>query len=587
MSPLPAANAPVAGNLATPPAPVSAPADSAAPVQADQSIPAPAAPEKSTVVATPVESGGELQGIDPDSIGLLTAEGGGLGAAMWQGTPLELVDRLLSSLTLPTVSPTLNGLAQRFLLTTANVPEGPKASDQSLTAMRVEKLVMLGDAADAWNLAMLAKQGQIDEITLRLVAESALVSSASKDVCEKLPGIIKNYTSPEWQKSLIVCQLRANDTKGAQLALEVLHSQGVRDEIFFQLAEHNILNHVKSLPRQLTPLKPLNLALLRIIDPPLPAEVYAHPDAGIIPELLKAKAHDEGARLALAERAAAREIISSADLTTVYRSLTFAPDDLNNPRGNNEAPAHLRARLYQAAMQEKSFPKKFNDAGAFMQSLDAASLNGAAARAMADMISNIPPSGDYAAYSVMAMRIFILAGKPNEALGWLNAAKQSAAAAPNMNIQLKDPWPIIVLAGIESDGDYGKAFPGWLDDALKNADQARREQIGNLLMLFEAAGFSVPEEAWAHVVGQASGERKSIPPSPLLLDRLRMAGKTNRRGEAVLLALAIADNGSNEISLLPVIETVRALRLIGLTADALALARETASVLLMTEPAKP
>jgi hypothetical protein len=567
------------------PPPLSLPATAPTPT-VTPALATPAVIEKPNAIGVPVESG-ILPGVDPDATGILTAEGGGLGSAMWKGTPYELVNRMLPTLMLPVTSPALNGLAERFLLTTANVPEGDAAENgQSLTAMRVEKLVMLGDAADAWNLATLVKPGQIDEITLRLATEAALVSPANKDVCAKLPALVQTYTSPEWQKSLVVCQLRANDSAAAQLALEVLHAQNVKDDTFFQLAEHNIIGGSKSLPRQLTPLKPLNLALLQIVDQPLPPEVYAHPDTAAISELLKAKARDENAHIALAERAAARGIISGSALADIYRSLVFSPDDLANPFGGKEAGPKRRARLYQAALQEKIPAQRFADVDAFVQGLDALTLNGAA-RIVAEMIGNTSPSGDYASHAVTAMRIFILAGKPSEALGWLKTARQAVAAAPDIGLQLQDAWPLIVLSGIESDDDYGRTFAGWLDAALKNADRDRREQVGDLLLLFDAAGFAVPESAWARVVDQADGSRRLIPPSALLLERLRAAGLNNRRGEAVLIALAMTDTTGNEASLLPTIETIRALRLVGLAADSLSLARETALVLLMPSTTKP
>ena len=254
---------------------------------------------------------------------------------------------------MPTNSAALNGLAQRFLLTTANVPEGASDSTQTLTSMRVEKLVALGDAADAWKLAAIAKPDQIDEITLRMAAEAALVSSEGKNVCAKLPDIIHTHTSPEWQKSLVACQLRANDTKAAQLGLEVLHTQDMKDDAFFELAERNIIGGSKSLPRQLTPLKPLNLALLRLIDEPLPPELYARPDAASFPNCCKPKRAMTMRVLALAERAAARGIIGSAQLADAYRSTLFPPDQLGNALTSSEVGPRLRALLYQVAATEK------------------------------------------------------------------------------------------------------------------------------------------------------------------------------------------------------------------------------------------
>ena len=82
-------------------------------------------------LSKPVEKG-ELKSIDAETVGLIGADTSGLGAAMWKDTPREMVDHLLPAILLPTASPTLNDVARRFLLTTANAPEG--ASQQSLTS---------------------------------------------------------------------------------------------------------------------------------------------------------------------------------------------------------------------------------------------------------------------------------------------------------------------------------------------------------------------------------------------------------------------------------------------------------------------
>src|SRR6185437_10711 len=102
-------------------APTSTPGATTNPTPASQASAAPAStPEKPLELDKPVEST-TLQNIDPEAIGLLAPEDGGLGASMWKGTSRELVERLLPALTLPTDAAALNELAERFLLTTANV----------------------------------------------------------------------------------------------------------------------------------------------------------------------------------------------------------------------------------------------------------------------------------------------------------------------------------------------------------------------------------------------------------------------------------------------------------------------------------
>ena len=526
----------------------------------------------------PVETG-KLENIDSDAIGLLAAEGGGLGAAMWKGTPQELVDRILPATTLPTNSPALNSLAQRFLLTTAGVPDGAATGGQSLTSIRIEKLVALGDAADAWTLAMMAKPDQLDDLTLRSAAEAALVSAQSKNVCDKLPALLQAHTAPEWQRLLVVCQLQANDSKSAQLSLEVLHTQNVKDDLFFALTERNIVGGVKSLPRQLTPVKPLYLALLRIIDQPLPSEIYAHPDATLIPELLKTKTRDDNPRLMLAERAAMRGIITGAQLEDAYRSTAATPDQLSGAVNGSDKNARQRALLFQAADAEKVPAKRLDEVMKFIDTLDETPFNGSMAHTLADMLGNLAPTGEYINSSAMAVKILLLADRPKEALAWLKFAREGAVSIPVLAAQLQDIWPLIVLSGLESDSDYSQNLGKWLAVELKDADRAGRERTGGILLLFDAAGFAVPEDAWAHVADLSAEERRVIPTAALLLERMRAAGTANRRGETVLQVLAIAGANNGEFSLMPTVDTVHVLRLTGLRADALAFARETVSSL--------
>ena len=294
----PAASAPM---LITPSAPVSKPSmppsTTVAPYMPTVSMPVFAPPAAQPLdLGKPVEVG-TLSDISPESIGLFSTKEGGLGAAMWKGTSRSLVEHLLPVLDLPSFSPTLNNLAQRFLLTTADVPAGKPGNEPSLISLRVSDLIMLGDAKNAWKLVELAKPEQIDDVTLRKVIEAALVNSESANACAKLPDIIKNRSKTDWQEPLLVCQLMAKDTKAAQLTLDLMHTQNAKNDKLLYIAEHNIMGGAAELPRQLAPLKPLTLALLQLADLPLRGEVYAHPDTVVIPTLLTLKTKDDNARL--------------------------------------------------------------------------------------------------------------------------------------------------------------------------------------------------------------------------------------------------------------------------------------------------
>lgn len=555
---------------------------SSAPVAAAQNA-ASSAPSSMEPVelAKPVASE-TLAAINPDTLGLLSSNEGGFGASMWENTPRALVDKLLPSLNLPTNSPALNSLARRLLLSTAAVPVGEKTASNSLVSIRLEKLLSLGDAAEAWQLSSLAKTGQIDTITMRLVIEAALMGPDSKAVCDKMSDIMAGHSNEEWQKALVLCQLRAGDTKAAQLSLDVMREQQVKDDMFILLVNRVLTGDHKRLPRQLTPLRPLTLGVLRQLDVPLPQDIYTRPDAVLIPELLEAKAESEVARLSLVEKAATRGIINSKQVADVYRSVPFSTDELAGTLNSNETGARLHALLFQAAEKETASSKRAELIGKFVQSSDAALLGGAVGQALAELAMSIQVISDYNLFSASAARLFALAGKPDRALEWLKIAQGPASKLPNVASDVMANWPLFVLSGIVTDAEYGTTMKSWLDGMLKDAGpdpasmRAKRQQIGNTLMLFSAAGYAVPEDAWMAVLDGTNETKRMFMPSALLLERLRLAANAGRRGETVLLSLVLASGGVQEAPLLTIVEVVKALRLVGLTSDSLAFAREAA-----------
>ena len=516
-----------------------------------------------------------LEAIDPDALGLLTAASGGLGAALWKDTPRVVVERLLPETTLPTPSKTLNALARRLLLSTAAVPTGSSVTNQSFMALRLEKLLALGATREAWQLSQMTKAGQVDDITLRRVTEAALLGPDSKAVCDKIPDIIAAHSGVEWQKSLILCQIRAGNLKAAQLGLDLLREQQASNDLFMALVAHNVLGDAKKLPRLTTPLQPLALGIAQTLNQPLPPEFYAHPEAALIPALLRTKATDEKTRLALAEQAAAWGLLGAEDLAALYRDVSFTPDALANATTSAETDGRLHALLYQAAQQEQAVPRRVDILAKWTQALNDTALRGGQGRLLAERLAPLPAANDFAAFAVTAARVAALADKPDQARPWLALVRDNTQ--PDIVAQKHANWPLFVLAGLISDDDYGQQVTAWLETALApsatpKTDRAQREKAGHALLLLNAAGFAVPDSAWERVIDVGDTTARTSPPSPLLLEQLRNAGELNRKGEAILLSLLLA--GNDNAPLTSTLTAIKSLRQVGLTAEASALARE-------------
>lgn len=276
--------------------------------------------------------------------------------------------------------------------------------------------------------------------------------------------------------------------------------------------------------------------------------------------------------------------MTAAELEAVYGSIVFKPEVIANAVNSTEAGSRLHALLYQAAIQEKAPEKRIALSVKFLQSMTTAGLNGVEAQVLGDMIGTVQAAESYNSVSASVARIYLMAGNSQAADEWLKQAQQASASMPSVAIELQDYWPLVVLSGLSTDSDYIQTFGKWLDAMLKTPDpkndnRAQREQAGSILLLFDAAGFAVPEEDWAKVITLPVTEKHTVP-SAVLLERLQAASNTGRRGETVLYSLLLCGGNVDEPSFLATLAVIRALRLTGLTADASMLARETAALIL-------
>ena len=545
------------------------------PPQAVLIAPPPAVTEPApSLIASPVAIA-PLADISPESLGDQSTNS--LGATMWKGTPRAVAEYLIS-IAVPTSSSTLNLLAKRLLTTAATPPEGTSNGAQGLTVLRLERLLAFGATVEAWSLAKHADPKLIDDESFRAATE-AVLSTESEDPCPQIPEFAKNRAAADWQEALTICHLRAKDMPAVQVSLDILRGQTNRDEAFLSLVDKNILGNIKTLPYRLTPLTHPLLALLHMIGLPMPSELYRQTDLALAPALLRAVPKQDVAQLAqmaLAERAAERGVISTDALATVYRTVSFALDELAAPLTAHESGLRLRALLFRVGENEKDPQKRIAYAVAFAQSATPAFLNGAGA-IIGDLLGTVKADTPSVGNAVTLARLYMLAGRGEDAANWLKLARLTSTGSDELRLL----WPQFVLAGLEPEETYAADFSKWLEIMLKPADQesetrGAREKAAASLLLLDAAGFSVPDSAWTKLLIAPHNEKR-IAFSPVLFDRLQAAGAAGRRAETVLLSLALADEGA--IPLPSAVAITRALRHAGFKNEAGLFARQTLALM--------
>jgi len=509
-----------------------------------------------------------LPNVSPESIGEQKADG--LGAEMWKGTNRNVAERLLSSLS-PSGSSVLNDLVMRLLMTAAVPPEGNAESPQYLTSKRVEKLILFGDIKDSWSLAKQVNSKLIDVATYHRAAETALVNG-EENLCAKATDLAKTHPGVDWQQFNIICYLRAKDTKAAQVALDVFRSEGIRDNVFVDVADRNIFGQGRSLPVQLTPLTTPTLALLQIVNLPLPGNLFNRADYSDVAALLRLPVQQDVARLALAERAAERGLIDIAELEAIYRVTSFSPDTLASPLTASESGLRLRALLFRASEGQTDANRRIALALRFVDSAPSALLNGAGTL-VAAILGDIRADPGTIKDAATVAYIYMLAGKTDAARGWYNVAKSSDICAES----IQRLWPQLALGGLEADNAYAAAFDKWFAGALKTTDEQKMNRVIEPTLLFlNAAGKKIPDNAWTKVFLAPPVEKK-ISFSPVLFERMRIAAAARKRAETVLLATALA--GEGKISLPIALSITSALAQTGFKNESSNFARQAIALL--------
>ena len=139
----------------------------------------------------PVVTVDHLESPDPESVGTLDENTGGLSVDMWAGTPREFIERLTPRLPNRLASSTLRRLARRLLLTIAIIPpelaERGSAAQQdampSLVATRVERLQTIGLIGAAAELIEAAPTRGDDPHLLRMKVENLLIGDDRGGAC--------------------------------------------------------------------------------------------------------------------------------------------------------------------------------------------------------------------------------------------------------------------------------------------------------------------------------------------------------------------------------------------------------------------
>ncbi|MDD9877951.1 MAG: hypothetical protein OXR84_10980 [Magnetovibrio sp.] len=568
-------------------------------------------PQRSSVTALPSIGGAsiqvdQLQSVDPDAAGILSAEQGGFGIGMWAGSERRFVERLIDALPAAIPSTTMRDVAKRLLLSVAVPPDGAP-SGPSLAARRMRALIAMGEYAAALDLlSAMPRQGRGPGL-VRAEAALRLVTKDQASACRLAAEEVSRQSAAFWQKALFFCQVLAGETDKAELGLSLLRETGLEDPLFLELASSMMAAQPATLAA-LPGLGPLHLAMIGKTGSAMPmTDAVRHP--GALRLLAVSPTAPAVIRLHAAETAAAQGVLGAGVVARFYKPGGPAADQPAAAEAGAEPPRLPmveRAALYQAAAATKVPAAKAEAISLAVKSAVAGGRLQGVARIFAPLVADLPPSSDLLWFAPTAFRVLLVSGDEAGATGWLKLIRTSAAIAEESQQLLNDVAPLAELMGqggtaaetplpAERRG-VAVLFHGLLG-ALGREVPADRL---NPLVLNSAPGPAMPDMAlWMRLVAANAGEpaapeaepSAAAPPpaaatvvaGPVVTAEAlppptpgTQSGETRIGERLLLMLLALGDGPLAEANPLVVSEVVRGLHRVGLAKEARGLAMEAA-----------
>jgi hypothetical protein len=550
----------------------------------------------------------ELQEIDSDSVGTLTAEQGGFGINMWEGTSRSLVEKLLPKLPVNSSSRTMRDLMRRLLLSAATAPGSVNPLDNQLAsaqigaapvlappakkvgesgkilAMRIERLSAMGDVAAVDSLLKVAPGRDTDYALLKAETDVLFLSNDNARACPLIASQIRNIDTPYWQKAFIYCQVLAGEHDKASLGADMLRETGDKDEVFFGLI--NTLTDVEKF--KLTSLKnptPLHFSMIRAAKVKLPKDVTSSNNPAVLKTIATSPNAEAALRIDAAERAEAMGALDTDVLRQLYAGVTFTKETLDTAlsQASIERTSLSRALLYRKALVESIATAKAEILAQVFKLAREGGLFQSTARVYHRILKDLPATQDLVWFAPEAARALLAAGDGASAEIWFNVLRTTGIVDEKAAALRDQLAPLARLTGHTSDEDWSttKLDAWWKAETATSEEkpvdiEAAHTRATLMYSLLEALGDPVPARRWEALL-DGPPQSSTVMPQSALWRSLNKAVDEVKRGEVVLLGmLALGQAGPTQVNPIVLRQVVTSLRLVGLSNEARALALEAA-----------
>lgn len=456
---------------------------------------------------------------------------------LWRGVDAAALKQLLAATPLPFPSPVLATLIARALVA------GDQTGGEEVL-LRVDALERAGRVTEAVDLLRRAVESN-DPGALGRYALALLASRREDDACEvRLTGA----PGPEALLVPAYCAAAKGDLPGARLALDLARDGGA--DVGLASAVVGRLNkagtHASNLPKKIGVMDYLFLTL-----------GGERPTAGLAaaaePPLLFLLTHDQSApaepRVAATERAASLNIIAGEDLARAYREAAQAL-----PNTAKSSPA-LRARLFAAFESAPSVKIRAESIEALLASARDQDIEVPIAEALANASAGLMADREAASFAETGVKVAALAGDEQSAWGWVETGGERLQS-----------WQLLLAAGDPQSPRAEAALAEGVNLALSGA--LPPPLLHRLVTVLDALDYDVPISLWDEASKTPQPNDGDLPPTGALTS-LKQAADAGEVGRTILIAAAVLGrNGAKGAHIIAIGDTLRALKRIGLDAEA-------------------
>jgi hypothetical protein len=473
-----------------------------------------------------------------------TAQASPLPSDLWNGTDAPALEKLLSGVSLPSPSPALATLIARAL--------AQGASNGTELGVRLNALAKAGRIDQ--EIALLGGAMQAGEPgAAALFATALLEAGRDEEACavaiDPPPQSVAANAKPTRAAFLIpaYCAAVKGDQPGANLALQLARDRGVQAPVPFAAIEKLGKTASKPIPLP-NPVETFDYLFLKLDPKSLPASLAVKAS----PALLFLIAHDEAApaalRLAAAERAASLNVIDGVALAKAYR-------DVAPKIAKAGTPPDLRAKLFAALEAAPSAKIRAESIDALLASGRDAGIEIALGEALQPARANLAADPQASGYAETALRAAILAGDTQAAWAWIDAGGDKLKL-----------WQLVLAAADPSDPRTEAALSEGVEIAAIGGLPA--PFLHRLLAVLDALDYDVPIPLWDEASKMPQPNDGYLPETGVL-SQLKDSSDHGDVGRTVLLAAtALGPKGPADANLLALGDAVRALKRVGLDAEA-------------------